>query len=125
MVAPMTSSSTRTASRPPAAIRCLHLNSRLGEMPCVRATNETDMPGCSVSSTSQIVSATHHRRQIETHPVAHMFPDSRAVRTPVDSESEEKVREKLIVFGSLTRPLTGGRGYSLVLGRAGYDYAAE
>jgi hypothetical protein len=44
---------------------------------------------------------------------------------PVDSESEEKVREKLIVFGSLTRPLTGGRGYSLVLVRAGYDYAAE
>ena len=56
LVAPMTSSSTRTASRPPAAIRCLHLNSRLGERPCVRATNDTDMPGCSVSSTSRIFS---------------------------------------------------------------------
>jgi hypothetical protein len=25
------------------AIRCVHLNSTLGEMPCLRATNETDM----------------------------------------------------------------------------------
>ena len=50
-------------SRPPAAIRCLHLNSRLGERPCVRATNDTDMPGCSVSSTSRIFSATDHRRR--------------------------------------------------------------
>src|SRR5512132_575136 len=36
---PRTLSSTRTASRPPSAIRCLHLNSRLGETPCLRATN--------------------------------------------------------------------------------------
>ena len=46
-----------------AAVRCLHLNSRLGERPCVRATNDTDLPGCSVSSTSRIFSATDHRRR--------------------------------------------------------------
>jgi hypothetical protein len=53
----------RTTPRPPAAIRCLHLNSRFGEMPCLRAANETDMPGCSVSSTSRIFSATDHRQR--------------------------------------------------------------
>jgi len=63
LAAPITSSSTRTASRPPSAIRRLQLNSRLGERPCLRATNETDMPGCSVSSTSRIFSATDHRRR--------------------------------------------------------------
>jgi hypothetical protein len=34
----------------------------LGEMSCWRATNETDMPGCSVSSTSRIFSVPDHRR---------------------------------------------------------------
>jgi hypothetical protein len=33
----------------------------LGERPCLRATNETDMPGSSVSSTSRIFSATDQR----------------------------------------------------------------
>jgi hypothetical protein len=45
------------------AIRCLHLNSRFGQMPCLWATNETDMPGSSVSSTSRIFSATDRRRR--------------------------------------------------------------
>jgi len=55
---------TRTASRPPSAIRRLQLNSRLGERPCLRVTNETDMPGCSVSSTSRIFPATDHHRRL-------------------------------------------------------------
>jgi hypothetical protein len=37
--------------RPPWDISCLHLNRRLGETPCSRATAETVMPGCMVCST--------------------------------------------------------------------------
>jgi hypothetical protein len=47
LAAAITSSSTRTASRPPSAIR-LQLNKRLGERSCLRATNETDVPDCRV-----------------------------------------------------------------------------
>jgi hypothetical protein len=39
------------------------LNSKLGATPARRATNDTDIPGCIVSSTSRIFSALDHRRR--------------------------------------------------------------
>jgi hypothetical protein len=48
-----TSSSAWIAALPPSLMQRLHPNSRLGETPCRRATAETVIPGCMVSSTSR------------------------------------------------------------------------
>jgi hypothetical protein len=41
----------------------LQVESRLGDMPCRRATYDTDMPGCIASSTSRTFSAVDQRRR--------------------------------------------------------------
>lgn len=56
--APTTWSSACTAAFPPSLMSFLRRNSRLGEMPCLRATYETFMPGCSDSWTSSSFSTT-------------------------------------------------------------------
>jgi hypothetical protein len=44
-------------------MRRFQVESRLGDMPCRRATYDTDMPGCIASSTSRTFSAVDQRRR--------------------------------------------------------------
>jgi hypothetical protein len=52
--------STPIASLPPSAMRRLQLNKRLGERPCLRATNDTDMPCLQRLLDQPDLSATDH-----------------------------------------------------------------
>src|SRR5215213_204906 len=63
LLVPTTSSSAWTAWRPPSSIRRFQAKSWLGAMPARRATNETDMPSCMVSSTKRTFSAVDQRRR--------------------------------------------------------------
>jgi len=58
-----TSSSAWIACLPPSAIRLLQLKSRLGGIPYLRATYETDIPGSLLSRTARSLSAIENRRR--------------------------------------------------------------
>src|SRR5205823_3813078 len=116
-----TSSSARTASRPPSLISRLQRNTRLGDSPWRRATQLIDMPGCIVSAITASFRSVVKRRRLATPVITSTFenvsdigvcpglclgPPAKAgvrLKTGCSSARDAKILETIVTSDAIVR----------------------